>query len=100
MFNNRRILKHQFLNLFGFKVNNLVYLNKTPFFDFLQNNELRLNVFLTRIKFCLKSMDSLYCIKNRLVAVNNSLFIFPGYMVTEKAVVQKRRFFTNTDVRS
>jgi hypothetical protein len=100
MFNNRRILKHQFLNLFGLKANKLVGLNKNTFFWFLQKNELRLNVFLTRIKFCLKTSDSLYSIKNKLIAVNYLLVLFCNYIISEKCVIQKKRFYTNNDIRS
>lgn len=99
LFNNKRILKHHFVQLFGSPLEFFLTQDKQNFFNYLQLMELRLHVFLVRCKFCFKHTDSFFSIKNKLIAVNLSIQLSQNFNLKTTYIVQKQRFLFSEKIR-
>jgi len=91
IYNNNRVLRHQFYLLLGNKIKYFLPKKKQHFFNFLQQNELKLHIFLIRAKFCLKNIDSFHAIKNKQISVCRSIQLSPYFQLYVNAVIQKKR---------
>jgi hypothetical protein len=102
LFNNRRILRHQYKSLYGLSQRRLhlrlksFYGKKPDFFNFLIKNELQLHIILLRSRLVFKVINSLKAIKNNLIAVNGAIASRYHFFLTISDIIQKNvkiRFF-------
>ena len=98
LFNNKRILKHQFLHLYGNSLKKICFNHKavygfnTIFYSLLSKIEFRVMIYLCRIRFCFNLKASCKLICDRVISINGNIAIKRSTLVTIGGTVAKSIF--------
>ena len=97
LFNNRRILKHQFMSIYYLPLKRRCFLHQNYYgygdslFNFMLKNELKLSIVLVRSRLTLNILNCFISIKKKIVSVNSAIIVTPNFCVCKLDIVQKRR---------
>jgi len=98
LFNFKRLIKHQFIFLFGYPSKNLGFTpfykyaySNSPIFEYLIKLETSLSIILIRLKFYPTVYNSVSKIKTKQISVNGNIIIDPKFHLKELDLIQKCR---------